>query len=542
MKKIFIYFLFVIILSFNTFTILPAYAEFKSDHIEIKNSTKIIEYTPGYNKDGTTNDLAYNNDVQDYYTVTVPNAISLNYTVKYSTENNYDWVAVGSGTFISSWNSTLSSFTIPTNYTAKTGVGTHTGTITGDTLEVYWRTGGSVTNKGYWLEIIPVYSPGTGVSDVNMSLDGVKINVTIPSTLSFVFNSDGSTTTPSNFMISNNKPFAPVRLKTVKWVSSNGWQIVNNNTDFSTIPAQSKQLAVKINTGEEQLNITENTLQETNFTIPAGIKNGENITPGTNTLSFEVKHGTFNNNIISSTAASFIMDFDWLEKTLGDYSLQELKNIANDISSNGSNSQYYAKFTKIMNEGQTIDIPLNITNGQSITIDGVTRVYDNTTNKMRVRIVDINNVNNGITFMAANALLNGSRMNPSGSSGDWNNSELKTRLNSGVFYNMFTTELKNLAKNTTRGKFFLATVNNTHADTSDTAGGGQFTYFKNKNITISNYLDIRVINQSIDGKVYHGNWWMSSGSGNWYRSTNSNGYAGGQTASDVISVVPCFVF
>lgn len=229
--------------------------------------------------------------------------------------------------------------------------------------------------------------------------------------------------------------------------------------------------------------------------------------------------------------------------TLEEYSLSELKTVANDLAANDTASPYYAKFSGFMNDGATKMIDLNPANLSLAAVsdsNGNSHQFTNANNKMKVRIIGINQdvdelgAKNGLTFMATNALPLGYRMNSTNTNvGGWEQSELRGVMNNenGTVYKLFSNELKSVVKQTkkktvsdgynsndvrtTNDKFFLLSVPEIwgQENISDALvgtgyegfydnDGEQYQYFANKKVTFDNYDLLAGMNKTFDDKFF----------------------------------------
>jgi hypothetical protein len=122
--------------------------------------------------------------------------------------------------------------------------------------------------------------------------------------------------------------------------------------------------------------------------------------------------------------------------SLNDYSWEELKIIANDISENGENSEYYERICNLMKLAST----------KTVTLAGVTDTSDTSIEEgttVEVQIIGINHDDKadgsgkaGLTFQVVNNTNNGLPLHPMNSTasttGGWASSTMRTWLNSTV--------------------------------------------------------------------------------------------------------------
>ena len=181
-----------------------------------------------------------------------------------------------------------------------------------------------------------------------------------------------------------------------------------------------------------------------------------------------------------------------IAKDAKDWTLDEQKAVAEDIAAKGEASPAYAKAKATMENGTRFSMKL--TNGQT----------------MKYRIVGINHDDladgsgkAGITFEATNDALDYQRMNATETtSGGWEKSELRGRLNSGDLWSLLPSELQSKAKAVTKmtdnqgggkagtpsattDKVFL--LSSTEVLGFLDSDGAQYEYYKSKGVTESNY-------------------------------------------------------
>lgn len=236
-----------------------------------------------------------------------------------------------------------------------------------------------------------------------------------------------------------------------------------------------------------------------------------------------------------------------VNKDAKDWTLDEQKAAATDIAKNGTSSPVYAKAEAAMNVGTKFSIKLT---------DGKTLEY---------RIVGINHDDladgsgkAGLTFEATSNVLGGQKMNATKTSiGGWENSELRSRLNSGDLWSLLPTEFPSRVKSATKmtynndggtadtpsataDKVFLLSATEVYGDLN--SDGAQYEYYKFKGVTKSNYSGA----SSPSGGTYwtrsvppssSTNFRFVDGFGNW-----RNGDMPGADATRTYYVRPAFCF
>ena len=179
-------------------------------------------------------------------------------------------------------------------------------------------------------------------------------------------------------------------------------------------------------------------------------------------------------------------------KDAKDWTLDEQRAVAEDIAAKGEASPAYAKAKAAMDEGTKWSVKL--TNGKTL----------------EYRIIGINHDDladgsgkAGITFEATNDALDYQRMNATEiTSGGWEKSELRGRLNSGDLWSLLPSELQSKVKpvmkvtnnkgggwaatpSATTDKVFL--LSSTEVLGFLDSDGAQYEYYKSKGVTESNY-------------------------------------------------------
>lgn len=159
----------------------------------------------------------------------------------------------------------------------------------------------------------PTFAAGNGQNvDVTIDAKATTVNVTISDTAPFIFNEDGTNTTPSNFTVKNNSQIAGLHLVSADFnqVQENGWTIENNNYSFKTMPKNTKKVAFKLGENGNLKEVVKSdvgkkgtaTFGATDFAIPAN---------ETKTVKFEVTRGAFTTPEAQQSAFKLVMNFDF---------------------------------------------------------------------------------------------------------------------------------------------------------------------------------------------------------------------------------------
>lgn len=94
-----------------------------------------------------------------------------------------------------------------------------------------------------------VTAPGTGVSDITLTVEATAFSVTVPMTLPVAMDSNGEVTTATTAKIINNS-YGQVIVTNAEITGTGGWSIVAFDSNFEARPVGSKALGFKINEDE----------------------------------------------------------------------------------------------------------------------------------------------------------------------------------------------------------------------------------------------------------------------------------------------------
>ena len=252
-----------------------------------------------------------------------------------------------------------------------------------------------------------------------------------------------------------------------------------------------------------------------------------------NQVTNTVDSGTDGGNFMSAEEKAYQEAMKTVvNKDAKDWTLEEQKAAATDIAKNGTSSAVYAKAMAAMEAGTKFSAKL--TNGKTL----------------EYRIVGINHDDladgsgkAGLTFEATNTVLGAQRMNATQTNaGGWEQSELRSRVNSGDLWSLLPSELQSKVKtvkkmtdnkgggtagtpSATADKVFLLSTTEVYGNLQ--SDGAQYEYYKSKGVTTSSY----------SGASSGGNHWTRSvypyystnfrcvfNSGDWssYDATNTN--------------------
>lgn len=158
---------------------------------------------------------------------------------------------------------------------------------------------------------------GASGSELNFEVESTNVNVTVPTSVPFIFNRDGDTLVPNNFIIENNSKIAGIYLENITLDSKKeGWKVVDENFDLTTMGVDAKNVRIKFGKkGEGEV---------MKFIEPSGIRsagvsrvgsasfdNSEINIQATKTqkLDFEIERGAFSKDEASSKAFDMTLQF-----------------------------------------------------------------------------------------------------------------------------------------------------------------------------------------------------------------------------------------
>ena len=162
------------------------------------------------------------------------------------------------------------------------------------------------------LALLGTIMPASASTTVKIETRATQMNVTVPSSIEFVFNEDGTNTTPTNFEITNNSNIARISLVKVQMSSqSTQWRLLPETADTKLLAVDSKDIQFYMGAqGKEKLvspgSVVGSTGQATwsagEFTIePTKSKN----------MVFKVNRGAFNTAQTSAKAFDMVLTFTY---------------------------------------------------------------------------------------------------------------------------------------------------------------------------------------------------------------------------------------
>ena len=419
---------------------------------------------------------------------------------------------------------------------------------------------------------------------------GANIAFSVPADITYVMRADGTLVGPSS-SIYNVSAF-PIHVSSLQVAAENEWAFTATTENVTADDA----VYLTLGPVTDPLNLA-NYTAKTDVTSPGAwnIEAGDE-TPQALTLLTSGK--VFNlTQDISTTSVTF-GNIEWYVKsgygkslpahqtTLASYSVEDLSAIAADISENGSSSEFYSEFMTFMQNDEHIVLPLDSTAAS------YSSIANEADQSIEFRIIGINHDDladgtgkAGLTFQATHSLPIGYRQNSTNTNvGGWESSEIRTKMNSGVIYDLMPVDVKTYAQpvlkytnnvgggtarasaavSTTTDTFFLASYAElASAYTGTTASWVNATWLPNEGYQYEYWAYVGIndheANPSLvmnttrsggaftngDGSVIYTNYWWErsaspAGATGFCRVGSTGGPNSNRVASYAFGVVPCF--
>lgn len=144
---------------------------------------------------------------------------------------------------------------------------------------------------------------------VNIGTEALVVNITVPGTLSFAFNADGSNDIPSNFEITNNNKIASFYLKDISVdAGGSGWKIASQGQTIS-MDEKTIKLSAGLKSHEKEI-VPENGSKDS--TATATFTNSEFVLePEEPTImNFVVERPIYTERISEAKAFDMAMNFE----------------------------------------------------------------------------------------------------------------------------------------------------------------------------------------------------------------------------------------
>ena len=160
------------------------------------------------------------------------------------------------------------------------------------------------------LVLLGTIVPASASTTVKIETKATQMNVTVPSTIEFIFNEDGTNTVPTNFDITNNSQIARVSLvKADLSAQTSQWRLLPESANTKLLPVDSKDIQFYLGLqGQEKL---ANPGTDVNSDGQTVWENGEiSIDPEkTQNIAFKVNRGAFNTAQSSAKAFDMTLTF-----------------------------------------------------------------------------------------------------------------------------------------------------------------------------------------------------------------------------------------
>lgn len=163
------------------------------------------------------------------------------------------------------------------------------------------------------MTVTPAFAAGNGENvNVDIEAKATTVNVTVSDTAAFVFNEDGTNTTPSNYTVTNNSEIAGLHLVSADFTqeTGNGWTIENQDYSFKTMAKNTKKVALQLGADGNLKDVVKGsdgtkgtaTFGENDFQLPA---------KSSKTVKFDVKRGAFSQAVSNETAFRMRMNYEF---------------------------------------------------------------------------------------------------------------------------------------------------------------------------------------------------------------------------------------
>ena len=160
--------------------------------------------------------------------------------------------------------------------------------------------------------LIATLIPASASTTVKIETKATLMNVTVPTSVEFIFNEDGSTTLPTNFIITNNSTIANVSLVKARLsAGTSPWRLLPLSANTKLLAVDTKDIKFYMGTaGQEKLVSPGSTVSSVgevtwnNGEITIGAQQSKNI-------SFNIERGAFKTAESSSKAFDLILTFEY---------------------------------------------------------------------------------------------------------------------------------------------------------------------------------------------------------------------------------------
>lgn len=154
--------------------------------------------------------------------------------------------------------------------------------------------------------------PASASTTVKIETKSTYMNVTVPTSIEFVFNEDGTNTLPTNFVITNNSPIANVSLVKARLsAGTSPWRLLPQTANTKLLAVDTKDIKFYMGTeGQKKLVSPGNTVSSVGEVT---WNNGELsiASLGSKALSFDIERGAFKTAESSAKAFDLILTFEY---------------------------------------------------------------------------------------------------------------------------------------------------------------------------------------------------------------------------------------
>lgn len=157
-----------------------------------------------------------------------------------------------------------------------------------------------------------IASAYSSTSTIDIEIQTTMVDVTVPSSAPFIFNEDGTTTTPDNWCVKNNSNIAGIYLSKIEVDGTEaGWKVLGDSYDTKTMPVNTKSIRLKIGKDGELRTIQPKNLSLEDFKGEYIFNKDDIIIPSGSSqeLKFKVDRGAFTLVQASSKAFEMTMEF-----------------------------------------------------------------------------------------------------------------------------------------------------------------------------------------------------------------------------------------
>lgn len=154
--------------------------------------------------------------------------------------------------------------------------------------------------------------PASASTDVKIETKATQMNITVPTSIEFIFNEDGTNTLPTNFDITNNSQIAGVSLVKVEMNAlTSGWRLLPASADTKTLAVDQKDIQFYMGLANQEKLVSSGNSASTSGS--ASWDNGELAIEASQSqnISFNVQRGAFNTSESSAKAFDMILSFEF---------------------------------------------------------------------------------------------------------------------------------------------------------------------------------------------------------------------------------------